>query len=269
MISKELKELFGTDKPIIAMCHLQALPGDPFYDSDLGMTSVVALARKDLLALQAGGVDAIMFSNEFSLPYLTRVRPETTAAMARVIGELLRDIETPFGVNALWDPIASLDVAAATGALFVREVISGVYASDFGLWNTNPGETVRHRRRLGIEHVKLFYNIVPEAAAYVANRDITDVAKTTVFNNRPDALCVSGITAGAELDSQTMLRVKEAVPGTSVFSNTGCRADNIKSQLAHADGAVVGTTFKVDGVFANPVDERRVRDFMEKVRECR
>ena len=269
MISEELKELFGTEKPIIAMCHLQALPGDPSYDSDRGMTSVVELARKDLLALQAGGVDAVMFSNEFSLPYLTKVRTETTAAMARVIGELLQDIEVPFGVNALWDPIASLDLAAATGALFVREVISGVYASDFGLWNTSPGETARHRRMLGIEHVKLLYNIVPEAAVYVAKRDIADVAKSTVFNNRPDALCVSGITAGAELDSQTMLRVKEAVPGTSVFSNTGCRLDTIETQLAHADGAVVGTTFKVDGVFTNPVDERRVRDFMEKVRECR
>ncbi len=269
MDSSELKDLFGTDKPIIAMCHLRALPGDPGYDAESGMTSVVDLAIKDLLALQAGGVDAVMFSNEFSLPYLTKILPETTAAMARVIGQLLDEIEVPFGVDVLWDPIAALDLAAATGARFVREVISGVYASDFGLWNTNPGATARHRRKLGINDVKLFYNIVPEAAAYLAKRDIAEVAKTTVFNNKPDALCVSGITAGAELDSQVLHRVKEAVPGTGVFSNTGCKIDNIQTQLAHADGAVVGTTFKVDGIFANPVDSTRVRDFMDKVREFR
>ena len=269
MISSDLKDLFGTDKPIIAMCHLQALPGDPSYNAEAGMSSVVELAREDLRALQEGGVDAVMFSNEFSLPYLTKVQPETTAAMARVVGELLNEINVPFGVDVLWDPIAALDLAAATGARFVREVISGVYASDFGLWNTNPGATARHRRRLGIDDVKLFYNIVPEAAAYVAHRDIAEVAKTTVFNNRPDALCVSGITAGAELDSQTLLRVKEAVPGTSVFSNTGCRIENIETQLAHADGAIVGTTFKFDGVFTNPVDSRRVKEFMEKVRGSR
>ena len=28
---------------------------------------------------------------------------------------------------------------------YVREIISGVYASDFGLWNTNVGQTVRHQ----------------------------------------------------------------------------------------------------------------------------
>ena len=118
-----LKSTFGVDKPIIAMCHLQAMPGDPGYDADGGMAKVIDLALADLNALQNGGVDAVMFSNEFSLPYLTRVKPETIAAMGRVIGELMRFIKVPFGVNVLWDPIASIDLAAATGALFIREII--------------------------------------------------------------------------------------------------------------------------------------------------
>ncbi|MFO7781909.1 MAG: BtpA/SgcQ family protein, partial [Spirochaetia bacterium] len=63
------EELFGTKKPIIAMCHLDALPGDPGYDTKGGMEHVVEAARTDLRALQDGGVDAVMFSNEFSLPY--------------------------------------------------------------------------------------------------------------------------------------------------------------------------------------------------------
>ncbi|NLG36416.1 MAG: BtpA/SgcQ family protein, partial [Clostridiales bacterium] len=130
-----IRNVFGTDKPIVAMCHLRALPGDPYYDADGGMDRVVELALRELTALQTGGVDAVMFSNEFSLPYLKRVKPETTAAMARVIGEIRREIRVPFGVNVLWDPYASLDLAAATGALFIREIMSGVYASDFGLWN--------------------------------------------------------------------------------------------------------------------------------------
>ena len=83
-----LKQTFGVHKPIIAMCHLQALPGDPFYDSEGGMDKVIELARQDLKHLQDGGVDAIMFSNEFSLPYLTTVKTATTAAMARIVGEL-------------------------------------------------------------------------------------------------------------------------------------------------------------------------------------
>ena len=264
-----LKEVIGTEKAIIAMCHLQALPGDPGYDRAKGMSWVVDKAREDFLALQEGGVDAVMFSNEFSLPYLTDVRKETVAAMGRIIGELMSEIKIPFGVNALWDGSASLDLAAATGAKFVREIFTGVYASDFGLWNTNYGEVARHREAIGAGEVRLLFNIVPEAARYLAQRDIAQIARTTVFNCKADALCVSGLTAGAETDSQVLAAVKQTVPDTVVIANTGCRADNIAKQLTIADGAVVGTTFKYDGVFENQVDKERVLRFMDVVRKFR
>ena len=264
-----MQEKIGTDKAIIAMCHLLALPGDSAYDEIKGMEYVVEMARKDLLALQEGGVDAVMFSNEFSMPYLTKVRPETVAAMARIIGQLKDDIKVPYGVNVLWDPIASLDLAIATGALFVREIFTGVYASDFGLWNTNVGEVARHRRYLNAECVKLLFNIVPEAASYLGSRSLVDIAKSTVFNNAPDALCVSGLVAGEETDSQMLTQVKEAVQDTIVLANTGVRLSNFKEQLAIADGAVVGTTFKYDGKFNNHVDVARVKEFMDAVKAFR
>lgn len=266
---KWIKDVFGTAKPIVAMCHFQALPGDPYYDAAGGMDKVVDLARRDLAALQVGGVDSVMFSNEFSLPYLTKVKAGTVAAMARVIGELKRDIKIPYGVNVLWDPIASIDLAAAVGARFIREILTGVYASDFGLWNTNVGETIRHKMATHQKDLRILFNIVPEAASYLGNRTIKDIARSTVFNNRPDVLCVSGLTAGAETDSQILSHVKEIVPNTPVFANTGCRKNTIASQLAVADGAVVGTTFKVDGKFENLVDQKRVEDFMKVVRGCR
>ncbi len=263
------EEILGSKKPIIAMCHLSALPGDPGFDKSGGMKSIIGWARKDLLALQNGGVDAVMFSNEFSLPYLTKVEPITIACMARIIGELLADIKIPFGVNALWDPIASLDLAVAVGARFVREVFTGVYAGDLGLWNTNCGEVVRHQHRIGAENVKLLFNIVPEAARYLADREVVEIAKSTVFNALPDALCVSGLTAGVETNTQTLKQVKDAVPDTIVFANTGLKPDNVREQLGIADGAVVGTTFKVDGKFENHVDESRVKAFMDKVKAFR
>ena len=264
-----MKELFKTEKPIIAMCHLQPLPGDPYYDEKSGMAKVVEAAKKDLHALQNGGVDAVMFSNEFSLPYLTKMETITVASMANVIGELKKEISIPYGVNCLWDPIASLDLAMAVGGKFIREIISGVYASDFGLWNTNVGATARHRQRIGASHVKMLYNIVPEAARYLADRDIADIARSTEFNNQPDALCVSGLTAGAETDTQVLVKVKNAVKKTPVLCNTGCNVDNIDRQLAASDGAVCATTFKIDGVFENAVDEKRVKAFMDKVKSVR
>ena len=264
-----IPQTFGTKKPIIAMCHLQPLPGDLYYDRDGGMAKVVDCARKEFLDLQEGGVDAVMFSNEFSLPYLTKVNPETTACMARVVGELMPLIKIPFGVNVLWDPYASIDLAAATGALFIREIMSGVYASDFGLWDTDCGAIARHRARLDQRNLKLLYNIVPEASKYLADRDIADIAKSTVFNCRPEVICVSGMTAGVGADMGVLERVKKAIPNTAVFANTGCKVNTIEGILKIADGAVVGTTFKKDGLFENSVDKARVVEFMDKVRSIR
>ena len=128
-----IKDLFGVHKPIIAMCHLRALPGDPDYDPQKGLDWVIEGARADLQALQDGGVDAVMFSNEHSLPYLTKVEPITTAVMARVITELFDTISIPFGVNVLWDPLASLDLAVADRRpLSCAKSFTGVYASDYG-----------------------------------------------------------------------------------------------------------------------------------------
>ena len=264
-----LKEVIGTEKAIVAMCHMPAMPGDPGFDKNGGMDKVYEYTYKELTTLQEGGVDSVMFSNEFSLPYLTDVKTETVAAMARVIGQLMPYIKIPFGVNVLWDPKKSIDLAMAVGAKFVREIFTGVYASDFGLWNTNCGEIVRHQHAIGAEHVKLLFNIVPEAAKYLADRNIIDIARSTVFNNLPDALCVSGLTAGAETDSAILKQVKDTVPNTVVFANTGCRIDNIARQLSIADGAVVGTTFKVDGKFANSADLTRTTAFMDVVKKFR
>jgi membrane complex biogenesis BtpA family protein len=260
--------MFGASKPIIAMCHLLALPGDPSYSAEKGVDWVTESTRRDLHALQDGGVDGVMFSNEGSVPYLTEVEPITYVTMARVIGELRRDIKVPYGVNVLWDPIASIDLAMATGAQFVRKIFSGVYASDFGLWNTNCGKAVRHQHAIHAGHIKLLFNIVPEAASYLGNRAVADIARSTVFNHRPDALCVSGLTAGVPTSPDTLRQVKEAVRDTSVLANTGVCLENIHQQLGVADGVVAGTAFKRDGYIWNEVDIQRVREFMRVVREC-
>lgn len=264
-----LTDTFQSPKPVIGMCHLPALPGDPGYDELAGMDSVVQYARREIDQLQQGGVDGILISNEFSLPYLTATEPITAISMARVIGEIRDRIEVPFGVNVLWDGQASIDLAAATGAAFVREIFTGVYASDFGLWNTNVGKTVRHRKHVAAEHVKLLFNIVPEGAGYLASRELASIARSTVFNTRPDGLCVSGLTAGAATDMDHLREVKDAVGDTPVVVNTGVTATNVQRLLEIADAAIVGTYFKRDGVFENVADARRVLELMTAARATR
>jgi membrane complex biogenesis BtpA family protein len=264
-----LNEVFDVPKPVIGMCHLPALPGDPGYDAVGGMDKVLTHARQEIGALQDGGIDGILISNEFSLPYLTQTELITAVAMARIIGEVRSELRVPFGVNVLWDGVASIDLAMATGASFVREVFTGVYASDFGMWNTDVGRAARHRARVGAQGVRLLYNIVPEGATYIAARDLDRMTRSTVFNGTPDGLCVSGLTAGAATDTPTLKIVKENAGDVPVFVNTGVRPDTVAESLQYADAAIVGTWFKRDGKFANDAETARVAELMGVVRELR
>ena len=58
------------DLSLIHILHMQPLPGDPYYDQEGGMQKVIDMARADVLALQEGGVDGLLFTNEFSTPYI-------------------------------------------------------------------------------------------------------------------------------------------------------------------------------------------------------
>ncbi|MBA7550520.1 hypothetical protein ES705_43037 [subsurface metagenome] len=157
-----------------------------------------------------------------------------------------------------------------TGAKFVREIFSGVYASDFGLWNTNAGESVRHQYKISAEKVKLLFNIVPEAAEYLSNRSIKEITFTTIFNCKPDGICVSGFTAGSEVNIKTLKNVKESLSDDIVLlSNTGINLKNLEENLKFSDGAIVGTTFKYDGIFENNIDKNRVTEFMKSVKRIR
>jgi len=261
-----IKELFYVEKPIIGMCHLLALPGDPLYDKNGGMEKIIEYALSDITMLQDGGVDAILFSNEFSMPYQTKVEPITIAAMARIIGELKHAIKVPFGVDCLFDPLATIDLAAVTNALFIREVMSGVYASELGLWNTDLGKTYRHIYNRGLTNLKVFNNVMPEFAKCILERDIGEIIVSTLFISKPDALCVSGLTAGKVPNMDILMKIRNMNQDTSLFCNTGCTKDNIKQILAIADGAIVGTALKAEGNFNNPIDVNRVKEFMSAAR---
>ena len=106
-----LKETYGSTKPIIAMVHFPSLPGAPLYDAKRGMNAILDSAAADIEKLQAGGVDCVMFGNEGDRPYILKASPESLAAFGFAVGQLKREIKVPFGVDYLWDPIATVGLA--------------------------------------------------------------------------------------------------------------------------------------------------------------
>lgn len=262
------QDIFARPKPIIAMAHLLPLPGTPLYDAEGGIDVNVDAVLRDVEALQQAGVDAIMFGNEGDRPYVTRANPETLAAMAVIVARVAPHVKVPFGVNYLWDPVASVALAHATGAAFVREIFTGVYESDMGLWQPDAAGALRLRRNLAASCL-LFFNINAEFASLIGQRDVAARAKGAVFSALADGICVSGPMTGQTVAVSEMASVKEAVKEIPVIANTGVRLENVAEILEVADAAIVGTSLKRNGDTWQPVDVDRATRFMDKVRELR
>jgi membrane complex biogenesis BtpA family protein len=268
-MSERFQAVFGPIKPIVGMMHLSALPGTPLYDANSGLEAIVSVAAKDLAALQAAGFDAVMFGNENDRPYELEVDAASTAAMAYIIGRLKQHITVPFGVNVLWDPLATVALAAATGAAFAREIMTGVYASDMGFWTPDAAKALRYRDRLGRRDLLVLYNISAEFAFSLDRRSLPDRARSAAFSSIPDALLVSGAMTGEAAAISDLEAVKRAVPSLPVLANTGVKHETVADVLKVADGCIVGSALKVDGHTWNPVDPERAAEFMRLVREAR
>lgn len=249
-------------KPLIAMAHLPALPGTPLYDAGAGIPGIVDQVRADVEVLIDAGFDAVMFCNENDRPYELRGGPEAAAVMARVVTEC-RPVSVPFGVDYLWDSAIALAAAVATGADFMREVVTGVWESDMGLWNTNAAHTLRERRRLDANEMAILMNITPEFASPIGRRTAPEIARSTVVSSLADAILVSGPMAGEGPALPTLREVRESVPSdVPVLLNTGARAESIADALTIADGCIVGSSLKVDGHTWNRVDAERAQRFV-------
>jgi hypothetical protein len=262
------QQVFGREKPVIAMVHLGAMPGTPLHDGAGGIEAILRGAEADLAALQAAGVDAVMFGNENDRPYELRVDAASTATMAYVIGRLRDRISVPFGVNVLWDPMATMALAAATGAAFVREIFTGTYASDMGLWAPDAGAARRYASRLGIAPATL-YNVSAEFAGSLDPRPLPDRARSAVFSSIPDAVLVSGAITGEAARMEDLEAVKRVLPTTPVLANTGVKHATVADVLRIADGCIVGSALKVGGDTWAAVDPDRAKDFMDRARAAR
>jgi uncharacterized protein len=267
-MSDLLPDLFGTAKPVIAMMHAGALPGRPRHDAAGGMPAIRDALARDLDVLQRAGVDGLLFCNEADLPYQLQTGPEVAAAMAALIGELKTGITLPFGVDIVWDPVAALAVARATGASFIREVVTGVYESDLGVMQPGFGALKAGQTSIGAGAVKIFANITPEFASPLGRRTIAERARSAAFLG-VDALLITGPITGSPTDLAEIRAVKAALPDTPVLASTGVTAGTVAETLAAADGVIVGTHLKRDGVTWNPVDEARAAAFMAAATNAR
>ena len=261
-----LAAILGVNKAVIGMVHLRALPGSPRWAGS--MEAVVQAALADARALADGGADALLVENYGDMPFTTgRVDSATVAGMAVVIGEIKRAVTLPIGVNVLRsDALSALAVAAAVGGRFVRvNVHVGAVVADQGILESGAYDSLRYRRLLGLD-IRILADVQAKHGMPLAPIPLEQEARDCVSRGLADGLVVSGAATGEPTPMNDLKRVRGAVPHVPLLVGSGATPETAAALLSIADGLIVGTAVKRDGILANPVDPGRVRQLVEAAR---
>lgn len=263
-----MNALFTTDQPIIGMVHLDPLPGAPRFDGD--RESVRERAIQDAKRLKASGIDGVIVENFGDAPFHTDDVPKHVVAdMTHLVGSVCDTVDVPVGVNVLRnDGEAALSVAAATDASFVRvNVHTGARVTDQGLIEGQAHETLRLRERLGTD-IRIFADVAVKHSSPVSTENISQSTRDAVERGLADAVIVSGAGTGRNVNRERLETVAQITAdlGVPTYIGSGVTHETVHDLLSIADGAIVGSSLKEDGVVQNHVDESRVTSLLEAAR---
>ena len=261
------RALFKELKVFIGVIHLPPLPGSPLWGRD--MSRVLHQAQQEASVLEEGGANGVIVENFGDVPFrIGPVEPDTVSAMTLAVDRVQQATNLPVGVNMLRnDARAALAVAAATGASFIRVNIHyGVMAAEEGLVQGEAYDTLRRRAALGAD-IKILAVVLVKHAVPVGDQDLALMAQETAYRGLADGLIVSGPVTGQPAEASDVAILREAVPEGFILVGSGVTVANAPQLLAKADGAIVGTSLKRDGMVSNPIDPDRVKRLAEIIQE--
>jgi hypothetical protein len=260
------RQLFGASKVFIGVVHLPPLPGSPRWGGDL--EPVLGQAEEEAVALERGGANGIIVENFGDAPFrIGPVPPETVAAMTLAVARVRQATSLPVGINMLRnDARSALGVAVATGAAFIRVNIHyGVMAADEGLVQGEAFETLRQRRALGAD-IQILADVLVKHAVPLGPVDLKLMARETAYRGLADGLIITGPVTGQPPKAADVALARQAVPDRLLLVGSGVEASNARELLAHADGAIIGTSLKYGGLVANRIDAERVKRLAQVIR---
>ncbi len=255
--------MFTSKKPVIAMIHVDALPGTPASRLNLREIETKALAEAKIYG--QAGAHAIGLENMHDLPYLRGgVGPEIVAAMAIVSRAVKEASGLPCGIQILAGANnEAMAVAYTAGLDFIRaEGFVFAHIADEGLIQSSAAALLRYRKQIGADRVQVWADVKKKHSSHAITADISIGATAeTVEFMRGDAVIVTGSVTGDPPQNSDIAEAKGHCR-LPVYLGSGVTADNLGGYYPAADGFIVGSYFKVDGHWANAVDPKRVERFM-------
>ncbi|MGH9812832.1 MAG: BtpA/SgcQ family protein [Candidatus Acidiferrales bacterium] len=266
-----LADLFGVSKPVIGMVHLWPLPGAPGYRG-YGMQTIIDHALWDAEALLQGGVNGLIVENMWDWPYYVgrEVKPEAMTAQAVAAAEVIKSSPVPAGINVIHNGgVVCLSIAVAARARFIRVcILTGARLWDTGELDHGCGaDLLRKRKELYAEDIHIFADVDKKHSVAFPGLDLATHIEWCEFYGA-DALIVTGRMTGSAPEVEKVAEARRLAT-RPILVGSGSSERNIAAFLQHADGVIVGSSLKKDGVMENRVDVQRVRRFTDIVRSVR
>ncbi len=262
----DINNKIGINKQtIIGMVHCLPLPGSAGFKNN--MEEIKKQALQDAETLESAGCDALIVENMGDGPFSVFLEPEQIAALSAIAILVKEKVSIPVGIDAAFsDYKASLGIAKAIGADFIRiPVFVDTVLYYGGIISPSARETLLMRKRLQAENIKILADIqVKHTYMLNSNISIEDSAHMAEASGA-DAIIVTGSAIGTETPLDVIERVKKAVK-IPVLAGSGVNAKNIKKQLMIADGCIVGSSLKENGIISNPVSYELTKRIVDALR---
>jgi membrane complex biogenesis BtpA family protein len=258
--------MFSRPKAVVGVIHVGALPGTP--RASQSVAELVISARREAKVYRECGVDGVIIENMHDVPYLRgEVGPEIVAAMTAIGVEVKSECSLPVGIQILAAAnIEAMAVARAAGLDFIRaEGYAYAHVADEGLIQASAAELLRYRRMIGAESVQVWADVKKKHSAHAITADVSlgATAETVEFMGADCAIVTGSVTG----EAPQVADVQEAKSHCHlpVFLGSGISEGNIAEFYNQADGFIIGSAFKVDGLWSNAIDPNRVTQFMRRL----
>lgn len=256
----------GSGPKVIGMVHLPPLPGTP-YHSEGTFPQAREAAVRDALALDKGGAHGCLIQTvDRVYTRETDCDPARIAAMTLIAAAVVEATRPGFlvGIQVMKNSIeASLGIAKAVGAHFVRATaFVGATSSAQGLVRGDPYRVIAYRKSIAAEAISIVADIRTQHFQWAEGTPSLARIARWARDAGADAVCLGDPDETTTLD---MIRdVRAASPELPVLLPGYTNHDNAARLLAAAEGAFVGTCLQ-DGGWSGPIDEKRVRAYVDAV----
>lgn len=265
--------LFSKKPLVIGMVHFSPLDGGPGFS---GKDVVFDRAQEDLNVLIEGGVDAVIFENNFDNPKFEQLPEQQAKHFEELVKDLTQDLDVPWGLAPLWNDYAlGFRLCKAYGGCMVRvPVFVDSVETVYGTFQAEPERVLQERKDQNAEDVMILADVQVKHATMLKPRPMAEsLQEATKYH--ADAVVITGTWTGDPPSVELVSEAKNVLgDSTKLLTGSGMTAENIQDFLPFLDGCIVGSAFKKEAekvsdsvnIFPPEVryDVEKVRSFVNK-----